>query len=64
MGADALSDVLRAVRLTSAWFFTLDVPAPWVAAAPASSAGASAGLPGAQHVIEYQVVLDGRCWAG
>ena len=28
MGADALSDVLRAVRLTGAVFFNLDVKAP------------------------------------
>lgn len=32
MGADALSDILRAVRLSSAMFFHLDVRAPWVAA--------------------------------
>ena len=64
MGADALSDVLRAVRLSSAMFFHLDVRAPWAAAAPASSACASAVLPGAQHVIEYHVVVDGYCWGG
>ena len=64
MGADALSDVLRAVRLSSAMFFHLDVRAPWVAAAPASSDCASAVLPGAQHVIEYHVVVDGCCWGG
>ena len=45
-------------------FFHLDVRAPWVAAAPASSACASAVLPGAQHVIEYHVVIDGCCWGG
>ncbi|MCK1640873.1 AraC family transcriptional regulator [Bradyrhizobium sp. 157] len=64
MGADALSDVLRAVRLSSAMFFHLDVRAPWVAEAPESAACASAVLPGAQHVIEYHVVVDGRCWGG
>jgi AraC-like DNA-binding protein len=64
MGADALSDVLRAVRLSSAMFFHLDVRAPWVAAAPASSTCASAVLPGAQHVIEYHIVVDGHCWGG
>jgi len=64
MGADALSDVLRAVRLSSAMFFHLDVRAPWVAEAPTSAACASTVLPGAQHVIEYHVVIDGRCWGG
>ena len=36
MGADALSDVLRAVSLTGAVFFNLDVKAPWVAETPAA----------------------------
>ena len=31
MGADALSDVLRAVKLTGAVFFTVDVSPPWLA---------------------------------
>lgn len=64
MAADALSDVLRAVRLSSAMFFHLDVRAPWVAEAPASATCASAVLPGAQHVIEYHVIVDGGCWGG
>ena len=34
MGADALSDVFRAVRLTGAVFFNIDVRNPWVAEAP------------------------------
>ena len=37
MGADALSDVLRAVRLTGAVFFNLDVKAPWVAETPSAT---------------------------
>ena len=37
MGADALSDVLRAVRLTGAVFFNLDVKAPWVAETPSAA---------------------------
>ena len=35
MGADPLSEVLRAVRLTGAVFFTIDASAPWVVEAPA-----------------------------
>jgi hypothetical protein len=34
MGADALSDVLRTVRLTGAIFFDCSARAPWVAEQP------------------------------
>uniref|UniRef100_Q07PU3 Transcriptional regulator, AraC family n=1 Tax=Rhodopseudomonas palustris (strain BisA53) TaxID=316055 RepID=Q07PU3_RHOP5 len=62
MGADALSEVLRAVRLSSAMFFSLDVRGPWAAAAPASSECAPLVLPGAQHVIQYHVMVEGSCF--
>jgi AraC-like DNA-binding protein len=64
MGADALSEVLRAVRLSSAMFFHFEVRAPWAAAAPASCECASLVLPGAQHVIEYHVIVEGACYGG
>ena len=62
MGADALSEVLRAVRLSSAMFFSLDVRGPWAAAAPASSECAALVLPGAQRVIQYHVMVEGTCF--
>ena len=34
MGADALSDVLRTVRLTGATFFDVVAKAPWVCEQP------------------------------
>ena len=64
MGADALSDVLRAVRLTGAVFFNLDVKAPWVAETPSATQCAPFVMPNAGYLIEYHVVTRGSCWAG
>lgn len=62
--ADALSDVLRSIRLNGAAFFDVTVRAPWVVAAPPSAECAPYLMPQAKHVIEYHVVTRGRCWAG
>ena len=64
MAADALSDVLRTVRLTGAVFFNLDVSEPWVAEAPPARACQPFVMPTAQHVIEFHVVTKGFCWGG
>jgi AraC-like DNA-binding protein len=64
MGADALSDVLRTVRLTGAVFFDVDASSPWVAEAPPGRVLAPYIMPGAQHLIEYHVVTRGSCWGG
>lgn len=61
-GADALSDVLQAVRLTGALFFFVDALTPWIAAAPESSVLAPVILPRVQHVVSYHVVMEGVCW--
>lgn len=64
MGADALSDVLRAVRLTGAVFFHLDLAGRWVVEAPRAEECIRYVMPGAQHLIEYHLVAQGRCWGG
>jgi AraC-like DNA-binding protein len=64
MTLDVLSEVLRAVRLTGAVFFSVDASAPWVAETPAASAVAPYILPGVEHVIEYHVITHGSCWGG
>jgi AraC-like DNA-binding protein len=64
MAADALSEVLRAVRLTGAVFFRLEAREPWVAEAPPAGAFGPYVMPGAQHVIEYHVIHRGSCWGG
>ncbi|MEZ5320093.1 MAG: AraC family transcriptional regulator [Vicinamibacterales bacterium] len=63
MTNDVLSDVLRAVRLTGAIYFDLELHSPWVAEAPASADIAGIVMPGAQRVLEYHVVARGGCWA-
>jgi len=62
MTADVLSDVLRAVRLTGAVYFDLELSTPWVTAAPLSREIAGKVMPGAQRVIEYHLIARGTCW--
>ncbi len=61
---DTLSDVLRAVRLTGAVYFSIDASDPWVAEVPAGPLIAPHIVSGVEHVIGYHVITDGGCWAG
>ena len=63
MGADTLSDVLRAVRLTGAVFVDVDVTVPWSAWASHASKLLPVIMPGAQHLISYHLVTEGECFA-
>ena len=63
MSQDTLSEVLRAIRLHGAVFFYLSGGEEWAAGAPASKELAPIVMPGAEHVMEYHVVIDGHCWA-
>lgn len=64
MSVDTLSDVLRAVRLQGAVFFSVNAVDPWVAEAPDARELAPHVLPSAEHVIEYHLVTEGRCYGG
>lgn len=61
---DALSDVLRAVRLTGAVFFDVHASESWVAETPPGPSIVGRIFPGADHLIPYHVVTTGDCWAG
>lgn len=61
---DALSDVLRAVRLTGAVFFDVRASEPWVAEAPSGNAVVNTIFPGSEHLISYHVVTEGTIWGG
>jgi AraC-like DNA-binding protein len=61
-GADVLSDVLRAVRLTGVAYFDFELSTPWVAEAPPSREIAGIVMPGAEHVIEYHLIAKGSAW--
>ena len=63
MPTDALSDVLKAVRLTGAAFFEVVACAPWVAEQPTREMVLPKILPGAGHLISYHVVTSGSCYA-
>ena len=60
---DALSDVLRAVRLTGAIFFDVHASGPWVAETPAGESIVGAMFPGSEHLMSYHVLTVGNCWA-
>ena len=61
---DPLSDLLRAVRLTGAYFFLAEGAKPWsVAAAPAGERTPRV-LPDAEHLMAYHVMTEGSCWGG
>jgi AraC-like DNA-binding protein len=62
MAADALSDVLKTVRLTGATFFDVVGRAPWVAESPPRDVILPKILPGAEHLIAYHVITEGRCF--
>ncbi len=61
---DVLSEVLRAVRLRGAVYYSVQASTPWVAEAPAARELAPYVMPGSEHVIEYHVVVSGSCWGG
>jgi AraC-like DNA-binding protein len=63
MNQDTLSDVLRQVRLRGALYFHVRGTHDWAAEAPPSREIAAAVMPGAEHVMEFHVVLSGACWA-
>ena len=63
MAADALSNLLRTVRLTGATFFSIAAQDSWAVRSPAPTSILPRILPGADHLIAYHVVTAGRCFA-
>ncbi|HVY21423.1 MAG TPA: AraC family transcriptional regulator [Bauldia sp.] len=62
MGADALSDLLKTVRLSGAAFFEIAADGPWAVGAPAPAMILPKILPDADHLIAYHVVTAGECF--
>jgi len=58
---DALSDVLKIVRLTGAVFMDAEFTAPWCIGEPTGVEVCIEHLPQAQHVVIYHLVTEGRC---
>jgi AraC-like DNA-binding protein len=61
---DVLSDVLRAIRLTGAVFFSVDAVAPWAFEGPAQTAVESFLRTGVDHVVPFHAIASGSAWAG
>ena len=60
---DALSEVLKIVKLRGALFFNAEFSAPWCVASSQSSRLAPLLCPGAGHVIIYHYLTDGGAYA-
>ncbi|MBX3650874.1 MAG: AraC family transcriptional regulator [Burkholderiales bacterium] len=58
---DALSEVLRALRLNSGIFLEAEFTAPWCIDSAPGKDDVRHILPGAEHVTLYHLVTEGRC---
>jgi AraC-like DNA-binding protein len=61
---DALSDVLKAVRLRGAIYFDVHASEPWVAVTPAGRKIVGRLFPGSDHLVPYHAITRGTCWGG
>ena len=60
---DAVSDVLRAVRLSGAVYLNGTFTAPWCAVGRTDAALCAAYLPRSERVVSYHLIIEGSCWA-
>jgi AraC-like DNA-binding protein len=61
---DPLSDLLRVVRLDGAFFYGVEAAGSWsIDTVPAQELSPRI-MPGAEHLIPYHVLTQGRCYAG
>jgi AraC-like DNA-binding protein len=60
---DAVSDVLRAVRLSGAVFLNGTFTAPWCLIGRTDAALCGAYLPRSERIVSYHLILEGSCWA-
>jgi AraC-like DNA-binding protein len=63
MSCDALSDLLRSVRVRGAVFYYVNCRDDWSAEAPPAAEIAEAVMPGCEHVMEYHMIVKGTGWA-
>lgn len=59
---DALSELLRVVKLSGAMFYRSRNSAPWGMRAPRSSAFLPYAAPGATHIVEFHYISEGRAY--
>jgi AraC-like DNA-binding protein len=61
---DALSDLLRVVRLDGAFFYAVEAADPWSIETVAARELLPRIMPAADHLISYHIVTAGRCYGG
>jgi AraC-like DNA-binding protein len=61
---DPLSDVLRAVRLTGAYFYMVEATHPWSVLTVEAKKLVPRVHPAAEHLISYHILTSGNCWGG
>ena len=61
---DALSEALKAVRMTGAIFFNAEFSAPWGFAAPPAQRVAPVLAPGTERLVQYHLVTEGSAVVG
>src|SRR5207237_120708 len=61
---DALSDLLRIVRLDGAYFYAVDAAHPWNIEAVAARQMMPRIMPAAEHLISYHILTEGSCYGG
>ena len=62
MAMDVLSDVLRAVSMSGAFFFHATNYAPWVCGEPVAVDIGRRVMPDADFVVAFHVIMSGGCW--
>jgi AraC family transcriptional regulator, alkane utilization regulator len=60
---DAVSDVLRVVRLGGAVYLSAEFTAPWCVISQTDAALCEAYLPQSERVVSYHLITEGHCWA-
>ncbi|ACC76172.1 AraC family transcriptional regulator [Paraburkholderia phymatum] len=60
---DAVSDVLRVVRLGGAVYLHAELTAPWSLIGHADQALCTAYLPRSDRIVSYHLITEGSCWA-
>jgi len=61
---DPLSDLLRVVRLDGAYFYGVEAGDAWNVQVVAARELTPRILPGAEHLVSYHIITDGRCYGG
>ncbi len=61
---DALSEILRVVRLTGAIFIHARFTAPWCYQSPSADTAAPLLEPGAERVVIFHLLTEGECYVG